>query len=94
MQALGLVTYCGLVVSFMWNVEKWFKTIPEYFTPFLFLTVFSTSALICALITLYYPFVLFWQKKQVNRALKLVVLTAGWLVVFVLAIFLLLFNIR
>ncbi len=86
MQAFGLVSYCGAVAFFMNNVSKWFDDIPEYFAAILMLTLFSTSALICGIITLYYPFKLFLEKKQLNQAFAVIVQMAVWLVLFVLII--------
>lgn len=83
LQALGLVAYCGVVASLMWHAQKAFKTVPEYFAPLLFLTVFTTSALICGILALYQPFLL-WEQRQTRRALKLVLYTALWLVAMVI----------
>lgn len=79
-QAIGLTVYCSLVSILFWQGNKLFGNVPNYFGPFLFLIIFTTSALISALITLGYPFLLFWEKKQTKEALKLVGYTAGWLV--------------
>ena len=79
-QAVGLTLYCSLVSILFWQGNKLFGNVPNYFGPFLFLIIFTTSALISALITLGYPFLLFWEKKQTKEALKLVGYTAGWLV--------------
>ncbi len=80
-QALGLVSYCSLIAVLFWKGNLWFGRVPNYFGPLLLLTVFTTSALVSAVITLSYPFIL-WQKKQLNQAVKLVVYTASWLVFF------------
>lgn len=79
-QALGLVAYCGLVATVMWNASQLFKDTPDYFGPFLFLILFSTSALICSLITLGYPFTLYFNKGKKKEAIKLVFYTTYWLV--------------
>lgn len=88
-QALGLMIYCGLVAVLMWQGNRLFGKVPEYFGPLLFLMLFSTSALICALITLYRPFLL-WQEKKTDQALKLVIYTAGWLLMLTIIVLLLL----
>jgi hypothetical protein len=93
LQAAGLTTYCSLVALLLWQGNRWFGKVPGYFGPLLFLILFSTSALICALITLYQPFVL-WQKKQTDQALKLIVYTTGWLFFFTVIILILLLSIR
>lgn len=80
LQAVGLTVYCSLVSVLFWQGNKLFGNVPNYLGPFLFLVIFTTSALISALITLGYPFLLFWEKKQTREALRLVGYTAGWLV--------------
>lgn len=90
LQALGLVVYCSLVGLLFWRGNKWFGTPHTFLGPSLFLVLFVVSALISALLILGYPFVLFWEKKQTIKALKLVVCTTAWLIFFILlAIFLL-----
>ena len=83
LQALGLVAYCSLVGYFMWQGETIFG--PPYFFlgPAMFLVLFVASALISALLILGYPFILFWEKKELVKALKLVVFTIGWLLLFI-----------
>lgn len=85
-QGFGVVFYISLVALFMANAERLFGKVPEYLGPMLFLSIFSTSALVCAILTLYFPFMLFFQKKQVNQAVRLVVYTAGWMIFFTLLI--------
>ena len=84
-QALALVLYCSLVALMLSQGENWFKKVPEYFGPFIFLMVFTTSALISAIIILGYPIILFWHKKQTKEAIKLILYTAGWLLVLVIS---------
>lgn len=79
LQALGLTIYCGLVSLIFWQGNRLFGNVPNYLGPLLFLIIFTTSALVSALITLGYPFLLFWEKKQTKEALKLVGYTACWL---------------
>jgi hypothetical protein len=87
LQGFGVVFYCSLVALLMANGNKLFGRVPDYLGPFLFLTLFSTSALICAIITLYFPFILFFQNKRPTHAVRLVVYTAGWLFFFTFIIF-------
>lgn len=94
LQALILVVYCSLVAFVMWNSNRWFGKVPNYFVPLLILILFTTSALISGIITLYYPFILVWKKKQTDQALRLVLYTAGWLVLFSLLVALRLFFSR
>jgi hypothetical protein len=92
MQALGLSVYCGLVAFFIWNANSWFGKITDFRGPLLFLVLFSTSVLISALVTLSYPFILFYQKKQPIKALRLIIYTSGFLVFFTLLAFFLLLK--
>ena len=64
LQALGLVFYCGLVSLLFWQGENLFGQYPSFLAPLLMLVLFSTSALIAGLLTLGYPLILFWKKKQ------------------------------
>ncbi len=86
LQAFALTSYCSLIALLFWRGNKWFGKAPNYLGPLLFLILFSTSALICALLTLGYPAILLWQKKQTNQAIKLVIYTTGWLFLFTLLI--------
>src|SRR3989344_6608001 len=82
LQASGLLAYCSLVAVVLWNGNRWFGNVAGYLAPLLALVLFTTSALISALLTLGYPALLLWQKKQPARALKLAAYTAGWLALF------------
>jgi hypothetical protein len=84
LQAVGLGFYIALVSYFIWNAERWIGKMNSFWGPLLLLSLFSFSALICALITFGYAARLFWDEKRVKRALKLVLYTAGWLGAFVL----------
>lgn len=94
LQALGLTIYCSLVAVLLWQGNTWFGRVPGYLAPLLFLTLFTTSALICAIIALGYPVILFWQKKQTGQAVKLVLATTLWLVFFTLGVMALLLLTR
>ncbi len=94
LQALGITTYCSLVAILFWQGNNWFGQIPNYLAPFLFLTLFTTSALICAILALGVPVILFWQKKQMEHAVRLVLGTALWLVFFTLSVMTLLLVTR
>lgn len=91
LQSLGLFLYCSLIAFFMSRFPVWFGKVPNYFGPLLFLALFSTSALVCGVLTLGYPIYVFWEMKKTKEALKLVGLTALWSVFFV---FLLLFILK
>lgn len=86
MQALGVTAYCSLIAILFWRGNQWFGKVPNYIGPLLFLVLFSASALVCAIIALGYPVILFWEKKQRLEAVRLVAQTALWLVFFVLVI--------
>jgi hypothetical protein len=92
-QALSLILYCSLIALLFWQGNQWFGKLPNYFGPLLFLVLFSTSALICAVITLSYPFIL-WQKKQLGQAVRLIIYTSGWLIFFTLLLLILIVLFR
>ena len=79
LQALGVIIYCCLVGLLFWRGNKWFGHVPNFLGPLLFLVLFSASVLISGLLTFGYPIILFWEKKQRTKALKLVIYTTGWL---------------
>lgn len=86
-QALGLVVYCSLVGLLFWQGSTWIEPISHSsLGPTLFLVLFVASAMICALLALGYPFLLFWEEKQTAKALKLVAYTAAWLALFVFSL--------
>lgn len=92
-QATALTFYCSLIALLIWRGNTWFGRMPSYLGSFLFLVLFTTSALISGLITLGYPFLLFWQQKQTVKALRLVAYTAGWLLFYTLCVvFILIFT--
>jgi hypothetical protein len=90
LQATGISVYCGLVGLIFWWAETWFGKMTNYLGPVLMLLLLCVSVLICALIGLGYPFLLFWEEKKTKDALRLVGYTAAWLVFYVLLIMLLL----
>jgi|WetSurMetagenome_2_1015567.scaffolds.fasta_scaffold237729_2 hypothetical protein len=84
LQAAGLTVYCVFIVTVMFQGNNWFGKIPEYFAPLIMLVTLSASALICGLITLSYPMILFFSQKQPKKAVKLIVYTVCFLALFVL----------
>ena len=56
--------------------SKWFGKVPNYIGPLLFLTLFTTSAMVTALIVLGYPFYLLWVEKKTLDVIKVVSYTA------------------
>ena len=85
LQALGISIYCILVGLFMWNVGQIIGPIKSFLGPVAIVTLFSVSALICALIVFYKPYKLFFAGKR-ELALKTVMYTAIWLFLFLLII--------
>ena len=84
LQATGLVVYCLLIGLLIWRGEYVFGPMNNFFGPMLFLVVFVVSVLICALLAFGYAIVLFWDKKESKKSVKLVALTTVWLLFYVL----------
>jgi len=81
LQALGVAAYCSLVAIIPWKGEEIFgEGGPNYFGPVAFLLLFSTSALVCALLVFYKPYRLFFDGKK-KAAIDLVLSTSIWLAV-------------
>ena len=83
---MGLVGYCSLVGLIMWRGNKWFGPLNNYMGPLLFLLLLVVSALICGLIGVGYPAWLFFEKKERQKALRLIGYTTGWLVAALLGV--------
>ena len=90
LQAFGLALYCGLVSLIFWKGNDLFNDVPNFLGQILALILFVTSALVSGLLVLGYSFYLFWYKKQIQKALKLVGYTTIWLVGFIILTILLL----
>lgn len=87
-QALGLVTYVTVVATVMSNASHWVGPVDnKFFAPIAFLSMLVVSALSCALISLAYPIILIWDKKQTANAFKIIGFTIAWLIVFIILIF-------
>ncbi len=91
-QAAGLTAYVSIFAVAVEFMEGWIKRVGVTPSPaaaiMLFLLSFLVSALICGVIALRYPTVLFFADKK-HEALKAIIWTAAWLLFF-FAIFLLL----
>jgi len=85
LQALGLGLYILAVAGFMQNAESWIGNIDQFIGPVLFLTLFAFSALVCGLITFYYPVKLFMDKKP-KKAVQVVFYTAVFLFLFLVGV--------
>lgn len=81
MQAMGVTLYCSIVAFIMWNGEDIFGGMINYFAPLTFLLLFLVSALSCALMVFYKPYMLFLSGKK-KEAGNLVLYTTGWLILF------------
>jgi len=86
-QAAGVVLYITLVAFVMQNGERVFGSMDNFIGPIVFLTLFSVSALICAMLTLWNSVQLFWIKKKPAEAMRLVGYTTLFLALFVLIMF-------
>ena len=91
LQAVGLIGYCGLVALIFLDGNDWVGPM-SWWGPLLFLVLFVVSALVSALITLGYTVYLIWDKKQVKEGLMLTVYTAGYLLIFVVGVIVVMAN--
>lgn len=82
LQALGLTIYVSLVGLLMWQGNTIFGQMTTFLGPTLFLLLFIFSAVVCALLFGYYPFILWSEHKETKKAVRVVFYTAGWLVFF------------
>jgi hypothetical protein len=86
LEAAGLVAYVTLVAYFLSHAEKWFGTQGnDMIGGIVFILLFVASALISASIMLGYPAMLFLKGKG-KTALKIILQSIGWLVIFLLII--------
>ena len=85
LQAAGIVLYCGLIGTIFIKGNAWFGPQPGFLGPAIFLALFAASTVICSLIFLTYPFLLFWEQKQTQTALRLILYSTLWLTAFVAA---------
>lgn len=77
-QALGVAGYCAIIGTGIFNINKIIGKAPGIFGPASFLLLFSFSALVCALLVFYKPYLLFFDGKK-KEAINLVVSTTAWL---------------
>lgn len=90
LQALGVTLYCSFVGVLFWKGNEFFGRPDQYVGPVMFLVLFIASAMICALIVFYQPYLLFFGGKK-KDAVDTVVNTAAWLfIAFVLFLILVL----
>lgn len=87
-QALSLSVYCSLVGLVIYQGERVFGRMANFWGPLTFLILFCTSALMSALLTLGYPFIVFWVQKKPKKAISLVSYTTGWLLLLLMLLML------
>ena len=95
LQALLVFLYCAFVAAILRNGEQWFGNIREPFMGILmFLLLFCTSALICALFVGVYPLYLYLAdpKENLKRSLRVVASSGIWLLLFVFVFFILMLQ--
>lgn len=92
LQALGVSLYCLFVGVIFLTGNEIFGKNDKYIGPVAFLLLFISSALICALIVFYNPYLLFFNGKK-KEALETVVNTALWLfIAFILLLVVMFFR--
>jgi len=82
LQAMAITVYVALIGLLMWGGNSLFGTMNNFLGPTLFLLIFVLSVIICTLLFGYYPFILWSEKKQTEKAVRVVLATTGWLVSF------------
>jgi hypothetical protein len=82
LQALGLSSYISLVAVIFWKGDEWFGQANNYLGPALVLTLLVASALTCGAIALGYPLYIALDKKKTQEAIKIVVYTTLWVIIF------------
>jgi hypothetical protein len=91
LQATGIATYIILISLFLGKADQVFNNLNQFTGPVVFLSLFSLSALICSLLAFTYPAILFWEHKKPKKAIKIIIQTTLFLVIFFLAVLLSLF---
>lgn len=83
-----LALYIFLVASLMLNGNRWFGPMNQtpILGPVLFLTLFIFSAIISSSLVLGYPAYLYFVKKDLKSAIKVVVYTTLFLLIFLIIV--------
>ncbi|HWA52208.1 MAG TPA: hypothetical protein VG895_04090 [Patescibacteria group bacterium] len=81
LQAAGVTLYCLAVGLFFGQANKFLPKQDSFLTPIVVLTLFCASALICALIVFYKPYLLFFAGKK-TQAIETVMYTAACIFAF------------
>ena len=93
LQATTVAAYCLFVGFLIFNVNKLFGKVQGFFAPVSFLLLFSTSALICALLVFYRPYILFFKNKK-KEAIDLILYTTIFLAVYFVVIITIAMNFK
>jgi len=88
--ALAVFVYVGLVVLFMFSMEKWGVEMAELWGPIMMLCLLVLSATIVGALVFGYPVYLLVDKK-VKQALVYLLATIGWFFLIMVIYFLILF---
>lgn len=90
LQAVGVTLYCSFVGVLFWKGNEFFGKPDQYVGPVMFLVLFIASAMICALLVFYKPYLMFFGGKK-KEALGVVVNTATWLFLAFILFFIIVF---
>lgn len=89
LSSLGVLIYISGVAWLMFNAERFFGKINSFTGPVAMLLLFIVSALVTGSLVLGRPILLYFNGSK-KTALQLFFLTAAWLVIFTIVIFLIL----
>ncbi len=81
-QSTLLIVYIFLISQIFIYGNQLFGPTVNILGPMIFLMLFIISAIISATVTFGYPAWLFFVDKKYQEALKIAVLTTGWLIIF------------
>jgi len=84
--SLGTLAYVGAVSWFISNGDKIFGKMSGYLAPVAFLLLFVISAAITGILVLGKPALLFYEGNK-KEAMRLLLLTLGWLAFYLAIIF-------
>lgn len=85
LQALAVAIYCGLVATFITNIEHIFPNQPGVVGLFLFLSLLVFSASITGSLVFAYPVYLAVMKKKLNEAFQVLAFTVFFLLIFIVS---------
>ena len=86
LNSLGTLAYVGTVSWFIVNGDKIFGKMSGYLAPVAFLLLFMISAVITGILVLGKPALLFYEGNK-KEAIRLLLLTLGWLAFYLAIIF-------